>query len=310
MGKRITEKLISLFHLDQGDRAKNYGYFEGILSIIVNIILFVIKFVFGTLLNSVALIADSFHTLSDVFTSLLVVIGFKISAKPPDSKHPFGHGRAERIFAMIIAFILIGVGIEFFISSFNRFKNPVPIKANLLIIILLLLSVLAKEFLTNVAYNLGAKINSSSLKADAWHHRSDSIATALVVVGFIAFRFGVFRLDGILGMAISILIAYTGLSIILEASSFLLGEAPNPSIIEKIKEIVHNQDGVEDAHDIYVHDYGKKMIITVHIRLKNDTHLDDAHKKASEFEKAIKDCIHGSEVTVHIEPEHEEPSKT
>jgi len=302
---RIVDQLIIFFQLDKGDRFKNYGYFEGYLSTAINIFLFILKFAFGTILGSVALVADSFHTLSDVFTSLLIIVGFKISTKPPDEKHPFGHGRAERIFAVVVASILILVGVEFLINSFKRFIQPVPIQANTLVIILLILSILLKEFLTNVALTLSKKINSASLKADAWHHRTDSIATGIVVIGFIAFRFGIYWLDGILGMGISALIAYTGITIIREAGSFLIGEAPKPLVVSQIKEIVHNWDGVADAHDIQVHDYGGKLLITVHIRMKDDTHLRDAHQTASKIEQAIRDCIAGASVTVHIEPENE-----
>lgn len=310
--ERITNKLISIFHLDKGNKVRNYGYFEGILSIIVNILLFILKFAFGTILNSISLVADAFHTLSDVVTSVLVVVGFKVAAKPSDPEHPFGHGRAERIFAIIIALILVFVGGEFLVSSCKRFIHPIPIKAGPLIIILLILSVLVKEFLTNVSLNLGKRINSSTLKADAWHHRSDSIATALVVVGFIAFNFGLFKLDGILGMAISILIAYTGISIVLEAGSSLMGEAPHPSLIEQIRQIALSCERVEDAHHIHVHDYGGNLEITVHIRLAGNMSLEDAHKKASEVEKTIKESlqptdllVHQAEITIHIEPEAE-----
>ncbi|MEO0092888.1 MAG: cation diffusion facilitator family transporter [candidate division WOR-3 bacterium] len=302
---KIVDKLILLFRLNRGDQVKNYGYFEGFLSIVVNLLLFILKFTFGTILNSIALIADSLHTLSDIFTSVLIVAGFKISAKPPDEKHPFGHGRAEQILAIIVASILIFVGIEFLINSIKRFIQPVPIHTNLLIIILLGLSILVKEFLTAVALNLSKRINSSSLKADAWHHRTDSIATALVVIGFMAFHLGIYWLDGVLGIGISLLIVYTGVIIIRESGSFLLGEAPKPMVVDKIKEIVHNRDGVADAHDIHVHDYGGKLLITVHIRMKDDTHLDDAHRVATEIEEAIRNSIVGASVTVHIEPNNE-----
>lgn len=304
MGDRLTEKLISLFRLDKGDRKKNYGYFEGILSIVVNIILFLIKFIFGTLLNSVSLLADAVHSLSDVVTSIIVIFGFRISTKPPDLKHPFGHGRAERIVSIVIACLLIVVGFEFFINGFHRFEHPIPIESNLFVIGLLILSILVKEFLYRIARSLGERIESATLKADAWHHRTDAISTILVVIGFISFRYGLFRLDGILGMVVSILIAYTGVSIIKEASSFLIGEAPPAAFIEKIKEIVSCCDGVSDVHHIHVHDYGKNIEITIHIRLEGDTHLKDAHRKASEVEKTIKTNISCAEVTVHIEPEY------
>ncbi len=303
--EKITDQLISFFRLNSGDRVKNYGYFEGLLSIILNIILFLVKFILGTLFNSVALITDAFHSLSDVLTSILVVIGFKISAKPPDDKHPFGHGRVERIFALLIAFLLIGVGMEFFLTSLKRLINPQPIAVNLLVIIILILTILVKEFLTAVSQILGKRIKSTSLKADAWHHRSDSITTGFVILGFIFYHFGFFRLDGLLGMGISALIIYTGVKIIIEAGNILVGSAPHPSLISRIKEVAQGIDGVKDVHEIQVHDYGKKIVVTIHICLKNDTHLDDAHKKAEEVEKAIKEEMAEAEVTIHLEPEDE-----
>ncbi len=300
---KVTEKLVSLFHLDKGDRKKNYGYFEGILSIVINIILFLVKFIFGVVLKSVALLADAVHSLSDVVTSVIVIFGFRISAKPPDPEHPFGHGRAERVVSIVIACLLIVVGFEFFISGFNRFKNPIPIKADLFIILLLILSILVKEFLSQVALSLGKRIGSSSLKAEAWHHRTDAISTALVIVGFILYRFELYYIDGIIGMIIAVFITYMGISIIKESGSVLIGEAPSSSFVKKIREIALGCGGISDVHHIHVHDYGGRLEITVHIRLKKDTHLDEAHKKASEVEIRLKEEIKGAEITVHLEPD-------
>ncbi len=309
MGSKITEILISLFHLDKGDKKKNYGYFAGIISIVVNVLLFVVKLIFGIFLKSISLTADAFHSLSDVVTSFIVILGFKISAKPPDIKHPFGHGRAERIFSIVIACILIIVGIEFFINGFNRFRNPIPIESNWLIVIVLFITVLIKEFLSHVSFDLGKKINSSTLKADAWHHRTDSISTVLVIIGFILYRFGFYYIDGILGMVISVLVAYTGISIIKESGSFLMGEAPSLSLLEKIKKTALCCDSVSDVHHVHMHDYGGKIEITLHIRLNKETRLNEAHERASQVEKAVKENIRGVEVTVHIEPEKEENEK-
>jgi cation diffusion facilitator family transporter len=306
---KMTDWLIRVFRLDHGDRKKNYGYFEGILSIVINILLFFMKFAMGTVLNSVSLKADSFHTLSDVITSVLVIVGFYVAARPPDDEHPFGHGRAEKIFSILIAAILVFVGVEFFFSSYIRFKNPVAIGTNLVVIILLALSILAKEFLTLVSLNLGQRINSASLKADAWHHRSDAIATAFVVLAFISFRFGVYRLDGALGMAVSVLIAYTGIAIIREASSSLMGQAAPTGVSAEIRSIAESFDFVKDVHHIHVHDYGGNLEITLHIRLEKNLHLDNVHKKASLVEKTIKEKIKNAEVTVHTEPMYKDKPK-
>ncbi len=301
--EKITNWLISLFRLDTKDRVKNYGYFEGLLSIILNLLLFFIKLILGKLFNSIALLADAFHTLSDVFTSFLVVVGFKISAKPPDEHHPFGHGRVERIFALLIAFLLIGAGLEFFLNSLKRLVAPQPVFSNFWVISILLFSILVKEFLTGISQKLGEKINSPSLQADAWHHRTDSIATALVLIGFIFYRFGFFRLDGFFGIGISGLIIYTGIKIIVETSNILVGFAPSPALVSRIKEIAQGVEGVKDAHEIQVHDYGKRRIVTIHISLKNDTHLDVAHRTGEEVAEAIKSEMGETEVIVHLDPE-------
>ncbi|UCF70819.1 MAG: cation transporter [candidate division WOR-3 bacterium] len=298
----MVNRLIRLFHLDEGDRFRNYGYFEGFFSVVVNFVLFAFKFVFGMILNSVSLIAESFHSLSDVVTSAIIIFGFRISTKPADAEHPFGHGRVERILSIVIACLLIVVGAEFFKSGFIRFRNPIPIQADVFVIVMLIISILIKEFMYGLSLSLGRRIKSTALKADAWHHRTDSIATALVVVGFVAFRFGLYNLDGILGMIVACIIAYTGIVIIKESGSALIGEAPSSTLVNKIKETAGQLDGIDDVHHIHVHDYGHQHEITIHVRLKGGIHLENAHKKASEVEDAIKRCVPGAEVTVHVEP--------
>jgi len=302
MLEKIVERLIALFNLDKGNRFKNYGYFEGIFSVAVNTLLFIFKFVFGVLLNSISLIADSLHSLSDIVTSAIVIFGFKISSKPPDAEHPFGHGRVERIVTIVIACLLIVVGFEFFKSGFGRFRNPIPIKADAFVITMLCVSIFMKEFLYRLSLNLGRKIDSAALKADAWHHRTDAVSTVLVLFGFVSFRFGLYSLDGILGIGVACMIVYTGIVIIKESGSVLIGEAPSSSLVNRIKETAANLDGINDVHHIHVHDYGSQLEVTVHVRVKGDTHVEDAHNKASEVERAIKECVPSAEVTVHLEP--------
>ncbi len=303
MGKNITDLFVAAFKLDAGDRWKKYGYFEGFLSIITNLLLFTLKFVFGTLLNSVALVSDALHSLSDVITSVVVIFGFGVAAKPADTRHPFGHARAERITSIVIACMLIVVGFEFFLNGLNRFTDPVPVQTNWLIIVILCITIVLKEFLTRISTNLGKRINSSSLRAESWHHRADAISTVLVIIGFILYRYGLFFVDGIIAMLISVFIAYTGITIIKESGSILMGEAPSPSLIDDIKAMAMKCGGISDVHHVHVHDYGNKHEITIHIRLKPDTLLIDAHRKASEVEAHIKAEIKGAEVTVHTEPE-------
>jgi cation diffusion facilitator family transporter len=305
MQSLIARSFIKLFRLDQGDVKKRCGYFEGIFSAIINLILFAVKLIIGITVRSVALLADAVHSLSDVITSVLVIFGIRLASKPPDRRHPFGHGRADLVTSIVISCLLIVVAWEFFLSGYNRLRAPVPIHTNWLIIVFLVASILAKEFLYQLSAGLGKVVQSPTLIADAWHHRSDAISTVLVLVGFVSFLFGAYRLDGIMGMGVAVLIGLTAIGMIRRSASALLGEAPSPYFLQKIKDVTLSCTGVTDVHHIHVHDYGGQTEITVHIRLKPDMHLDAAHEKATEVEQCIKDNIHGTEVTVHVEPENE-----
>lgn len=309
MMEKVVDLLVAAFRLDKGNRFRNYGYFEGFLSVVLNLALFAFKFIFGMLLNSISLVADALHSLSDVVTSTIVIFGFNISTRPPDTEHPFGHGRAERIVSIVVACLLIVVGLEFLVSGFERFRNPIPIEGNILVIMMLVVSIFIKEFQYHVSMRLGRRIDSPALKADALHHRTDSLSTALVIIGFICFRFGIFSLDGIMGMAVAVIIMYAGISIIRESGSYLIGRAPSTSLVAKIRETASGCSGVNDVHHIHVHDYGGQIEITVHVRLKGDIHLDDAHTKASEVEREVKKCVPGAEVTVHLEPSNRDEEK-
>ena len=299
---KLIKNIMRKLGYERGERRKNCGYFAGGLSILVNLIIFAVKFLFGIAVNSIALIADAIHSLSDVATSLIVVVGFGISTKPPDQRHPFGHGRVERVVSIVIACLLIVVGIEFFINGISRLKNPVIVEFQWTIVIILFITILAKIVLSVVTFDIGKMIDSSALKADAWHHSTDAVSTVLVIIGFILYRFGLYYVDGIVALIIALFIVYTGLSIIIESGSILVGEAPSPQFIDHIKELALSCGGVTDVHHIHVHDYSGVTEITVHIRLRADMHLDAAHAKATEVEECIKEQIKGVEVTVHAEP--------
>ena len=164
---------------------ERYGYLGGIVGILVNIILFSIKITAGFLVNSIAVIADAFNNLSDVGASLVTIFGFKLSGKPADKEHPFGHGRIEYISGLIVAFLVILVGFEFIKSSFDRIKNPVPVEFSLIPFILLIVSILFKVWLSRFYKDIGNKINSSALKASSVDSISDVISSSTVVISLL-----------------------------------------------------------------------------------------------------------------------------
>lgn len=289
----------------KGDERKYAGYLEGLVSIIVNTLLFIVKFYYGVVFNSIAVIADSIHTLSDSLTSVVVILGFWIGYKPADKEHPFGHGRAEPIATTVIGAMLIMVGIDFIQRSFNKLLSREGLIFSWILVIVLASSAIAKELLAIWAIRLGKKYNASSIIADAWHHRSDAIASALLAVA-ILFGAMLWWLDGVLGIIVSIMIIAVAVKLVIESGSELLGKAPTAEEIKELEKIVSEvSPQAKDLHHIHVHKYGMHTEVTLHIRLDPNMSLDKAHEIATEIEKRIRERL-GWEATVHIEPSTEE----
>ncbi len=277
------------------------GYVEGWASIVVNTLLFGLKFWAGTAIGSVSMVADAWHTLSDTLTSVVVIIGFWISAKPADKAHPFGHARAEQIAAVIIGVLLAVVGGNFIMESVKRLVNYRAVSFSLFGIIVFGVSILLKEGLSQFAFWAGRKIDSKAVKADGWHHRSDAIASGLIVVGAI-FGTSVWWIDGALGICVSLLILYAAFDILKSAATSLLGEAPNAKLEHEVRSIIQREHpSVDDIHHLHIHRYGKKCEMTVHIRLDPDMHISEAHKITSGIESILKKEL-SLDATVHVEP--------
>jgi cation diffusion facilitator family transporter len=277
------------------------GYTEGIVSILVNTILFGLKLWAGIVSGSIALIADAWHTLSDSISSVVVIIGVKLSSRKPDREHPFGHGRWEQIAAIFIGFILAIVAYNFFVDSIERFSDHETVKFGTLAIIVTIISILCKEALAQYAFYLARKTDNISIKADGWHHRSDAVSSVLVLIGiFFANRF--WWVDSILGIIISLLLFYATFVIVKEAINRLLGEKPSEELISKVRTIIREKYSNEmSSHHFHIHNYITHQELTFHIKLDNSMNLETAHKIATEIENAIHEKL-GIVATVHMEP--------
>ena len=277
------------------------GYLEGTISIILNTFLFGLKYWVGIKTFSIAIIADAWHTLSDSLTSLVVIIGFKVSSKPADKKHPYGHGQAEIISSVIIGTLLTIVGFNFLIASIQRFINHQSASHGNLAIIVFIISVIVKEGLAQFSIRAGKKINSQSLIADGWHHRSDALVSFLVLVGiFMGSYF--WWVDSIMGMIVSLVIFYTTFIILKESISTLIGEEPSEDLEAEIRKIVTNSVSHDvKLHHLHSHKYGDNRELTFHIRLPADTRLEEVHGISEELEKKIKEEMN-IETTIHVEP--------
>ena len=284
-------------------RAK-YGYLEAMVSIIGNSLLFLLKIFLGIYINSIALIADGVHSLSDTATSGVVIFGFRIAAKEPDAEHPHGHGRAEYIATLIISIFLIIVGLGFIEQSIERMITGETLlnqEFAFIIGIIVIISAIVKEVMARYSNAIAKKIDSDVLKADAWHHRSDAISSIGVAIGIIGSRFGFPILDPIFGIFVSIIIIYVGVDLLRRASNFLIGKAPDQQIIRQIKEIAEKTDNEKGIHDISLHDYGTTKILTLHVEVNSKLQLDEAHRIADDLEKKIKNQTKYSSI-IHLDP--------
>jgi len=277
------------------------GYIEGIVSVLANTALFIIKFWAGIVTGSIALTADAWHTLSDSLSSIIVIGAIKLSSKKPDNEHPFGHGRWEQIAALFIAFLLGIIAFNFLKDSIIQFKSHESVEFGAIAIVVTMISIIGKEALAQYAFYIGRKTDNVSIKADGWHHRTDALSSVVVLVGILlANQF--WWIDSILGVIISFMLFYATYQIAKEAINKLLGEKPNSVLIEKIKNSI-GQYHIEEMHlhHFHIHNYVSYQELTFHIKLKNDLSIEEGHKIASDTENIILKQFRIIS-TVHVEP--------
>ncbi len=278
-----------------------YGRIGGWVSIIANIFLFAAKLIVGLLINSIALIADSIHSLSDVSTSIIVIIGYRISEKPADREHPFGHQRAEYVATLIIAVLLAVAGVEFIRSAVLRLHNPGITTVTYSVLLFIFLTIVIKAWLGELAKYIGKLIDSQMLRADALHHYTDSISSILVLLAIGGSKLGYAFLDGVGGILVGFLLIYAGVKIAREAVDTLIGKPPTPELVHKIQQICHSVDNVLNSNDIVVHSYGNKKFISVHVEVDQKESSINAHDIGDAVERMLAEQL-DAYCTVHVDP--------
>ena len=283
------------------DQHSKLGYREGLVSVILNLLLFVLKYYAGIASASLALIADAWHTLSDSLTSLVVILGIKLSSKKPDKEHPFGHGRWEQISALIIAILLALVGVEFMKDAIAKLRGHEAADFGWLAYLATVASIVLKEGLARYAFYIARKTGNAAVKADGWHHRSDALSSLMVLAGlFLSPYF--WWIDSVLGMLISFMLFYAAYGIIREAVNKILGEEPSEEVIGKVEQIVKAEMGnVAYPHHYHIHHYGDHIEFTFHIKVPGEETVEEAHRKSTLIEMQIKTELK-IDATIHIEP--------
>ncbi|WP_392486103.1 cation diffusion facilitator family transporter [Haloimpatiens sp. FM7315] len=301
--KFLISKLIKDYtNVENESVRQKYGYFAGIVGIITNAILATVKLIVGILSHSIAITADGFNNLSDAASSIITVVSFKLSNKPADKEHPFGHGRIEYLSALIVSFFVLLVGFEFVKSSFSKILHPTTIVFQWVPFILLLLSIIIKIWLGFFNKFLGKKINSSTLEASSLDAFSDSITTSVVAFSFVISKFTSLPIDGYIGVIVALFIIYSGFSLIKETINPLLGEAPDPKLVKNIEKDLISYDNITGVHDIIVHNYGpSKFMISLHAEVPCDVNILKMHEIIDKAEKELSKK-HNILLVIHMDP--------
>lgn len=277
------------------------GYTEGIVSIIVNSLLFILKLWAGIVTGSIAITADAWHTLSDSVSSVIVVAAVKLSSKKPDREHPFGHGRWEQIAALFIAFLLGIIAYEFLKDSVLQFSRHESTIFGTIAVVVIIISIITKEALAQYAFYIGRKTDNVSVKADGWHHRTDALSSVVVLIG-ILFAKQFWWIDSVLGIIISLMLFYATFEIAKEAITKLLGEKPSPELINEITSSIEKMyDGNLQLHHFHIHNYVAHQELTFHIKLDNGLSIESGHRIVTEIENMIHEQ-YGIIATIHVEP--------
>lgn len=286
---------------NQVTRDTQFGIRLGWFSILANALLFALKYVAGIASGSVALIADAWHTLSDSLSSVILIVGLRISRKPPDEEHPFGHGRAEWISSLMIGVFLIVIGVSFIQESLERLRDKEAFHYGLLAWMAVISSIVIKEIMAQMCFAGARKTGLQSLKADGWHHRTDSLSSVLVLAGLLLGKH-FWWIDGVLGIVVSLLIFVAAFEILKENISNMIGRKPNDATIREIHRVIHEHCEMEvNLHAIRIHFYGYHKEMTAHIKLPPDMKLEQAHEITNRIEELIEqemDIL----ATIHTEP--------
>ena len=242
-----------------------YGILSGCTGIFLNVLLFLGKFLAGSISHSIAITADAFNNLSDAGSSIVTLIGFRLAAAKPDPEHPFGHGRMEYISGLVVACSILIMGFELLRSSFTKILHPEAIDCSAGTILILTVSILVKLYMSYYNSHIGKRIDSAAMRATAMDSISDTIATSVVLVATLVANFTGLKIDGYCGVLVALFIFYAGISAAKETLDPLLGQPAEPEFVQEIEDLVMSYPMIRGIHDLVVHNYGPgRMMISLH----------------------------------------------
>ena len=303
----MTNFILKTFMKDYSDNKdsatrKKAGFLSSTVGIVCNIILFVSKFIIGTIANSVAIISDAFNNLTDCLSCIITMFGYNLASKPADKEHPFGHGRMEYFTSLIIAVFIIIVGFEFFKTSLSRIFNKEDIDVTYFTIIVLVLSILLKFWMYLFNKKMSTIFNNQAMMATSYDSLSDAMTTSITLIGSIISLFTDFPIDGVIGLIVSGLIIKTAISIIKDTLDELLGKPADKETTQQLLDIVMSHQGILGVHDLMIHNYGpNNMIASLHAEVDAKQNVLEAHDTIDNIEKEIFEKMKIMN-TIHLDP--------
>ena len=281
---------------------KRLGMLSGIVGIFGNLLLFSGKFFAGIITSSIAISADAFNNLSDAVSSLVTLICFKASNNPADKDHPFGYGRIEYISGLIVSIAIIFMGIEFTKSSIEKIFNPEPVSIQLLPTLILVFSLFIKILLGFFNTKIGKIINSTALKAATFDSLGDAAVTVTILFGMAITYFTGISVDAYSGIVVSLFIIFTGVGLIKETLSPLIGQSPDPEFVKEVTDLVLSSPDIIGIHELMVHNYGPgKSMISLHAEMPAEKNIIELHEEIDLMEKKLKEKF-GCSAIIHMDP--------
>lgn len=303
----MTNLLIRLFIKDYQNTSsfrvrERYGKFASIMGIVSNLLLFLIKIISGLLFNSISIIADAINNLSDSGSSIITLVGFKLSGKPADANHPYGHERMEYISGLVVSFIILALGLQLIVSSVGKIFSPQVTRFSMISVFVLVISIMIKLWQSMFYRKIGKKINSTTLIATSIDSRNDIIATTAVLIAAIITHLIGYNLDGYMGVVVALFIIISGISLVKETISPLLGTAPTKELVDKIYEKILSYDGIIGLHDLTVHSYGEgQCFASVHCEVSAENDILVSHDIIDNIERDfLKE--EGINLVIHLDP--------
>lgn len=306
----MTELLTRLFVKDRNNTASPrvraaYGTLASITGIVLNLLLFTGKFLVGSLFGSIAIVSDALNSLTDAASQIISLISFRISARPADKEHPFGHARIEYIASMLVSILVLYIGADLLRESCAKIFSPDPPEASPVAAAVLTLSIVGKLWFALFNRALDRRIDSAVMRATATDSLSDTLSTgAVLLITLLSLCFPNVRawnLDAYVGAVVSVLIIVSGLRILNESKNSILGEAPSDEIVQTIHATVEKYPEALGIHDLRVHNYGPGHIIaTLHVEVDGKTDVFHTHDVIDNIERELRDG--GIETTIHLDP--------